>query len=94
MKQATGETKMTVIVIVLIGLVAAAGAILIPRITSNTIYTSCCNQAEGKWSNGYCTAKTPTTCEARENVWKEYNSCVIENDKHNANEKYKTVECN
>lgn len=93
MRQATGEANMTIIVIVLIGIVVAAGAILVPKMTSNTTYISCCNRAGGKWANGYCSAITPTTCGERESMWKEYDSCVIESGKHNASEKYKAVSC-
>jgi hypothetical protein len=93
MRQATGEANMTIIAIVIIGTIAAVGIILIPKLLSGTIYRSCCNQAGGIWQNSYCIAKTPTTCEARENIWKEYDSCVIDNGKHNANEKYRAVEC-
>jgi len=93
MKQATGEANLTVIVVVILGLVAAAGAIILPKILGNTIYVSCCNQSGGKWSNGYCTANTPTTCAERETMWKQYDACVIENGKHNANEKYRAASC-
>ena len=42
MKEAAGEANMTVITIVLIGVVAAVGAILIPRLLNNVQYRSCC----------------------------------------------------
>lgn len=93
MRQSAGEANITIIIIILIGLVAATGAILIPRLANRTIYISCCTEAGGKWENGYCIAITPTTCEKRENVWHEYDSCVIDNGKHNANEKYRAASC-
>ena len=85
--------NITIIVIILIGVIAAAGAILIPRLANNAMYSSCCTQAGGTWNGGYCSANTPITCDSRENVWNEYNSCVKESGKNNANEKYKTVTC-
>jgi len=54
MKEAAGEANMTVITIVLIGLVAAAGAILIPRLLTNMDNRSKCNEAGGTWTNGAC----------------------------------------
>jgi len=42
MKEAAGEANMTVITIVLIGVVAAVGAILIPRLLKTVQYKSCC----------------------------------------------------
>ena len=93
MKQAAGEANITIIAIILIGLLAALAAILIPRLASNSIYTTCCTEAGGVWSKGYCVANTPISCEERESVWKEYDKCVIESNKHNANEKYRAVEC-
>ena len=71
----------------------AVGAVLIPRLVSKVTYTSCCTQAGGKWENGYCMANTPTTCEAREAMWKEYNSCVFNNGKNDVNQKYRAADC-
>lgn len=93
MKESAGEANITVIVIVLLGIVASFGAVLIPRLTSNVMYTTCCTEAGGIWENGYCLAKTPTTCETREKLFKVYDACVMENGKHNANEKYRAVTC-
>ena len=54
MKEAAGEANMTVITIVLIGLVAAAGAILIPNLISNMKDRSCCTQSGGYVDGGNC----------------------------------------
>ena len=54
MKEAAGEANVTVITIVLIGVVAAAGAILIPRIIKNMGAKSCCTENGGTWSGAYC----------------------------------------
>ena len=54
MKEAAGEANMTVITIVLIGLVAAAGAILIPRLLKSMDKKSCCQENSGTWYNGAC----------------------------------------
>jgi len=54
MKEAAGEANMTVITIVLIGVVAAAGAILIPRITKSLNNKSCCSESGGLWYQNSC----------------------------------------
>lgn len=93
MRKALGESNITIIVLLLIGVVAVAGAILIPRMTNNTIYVSCCNEAGGNWTNGSCTVNTPEKCTEKEEIWKEYNSCVVERGKSNASNKYRTTQC-
>lgn len=55
MKEAAGEANMTVITIVLIGVVAAVGAIFIPRLLDNMKARSCCTEYGGTWGeNGRC----------------------------------------
>ena len=54
MKEASGEANMTVITIVLIGLVAGVGAILIPSMLESTNKKACCTSAGGTWNNGSC----------------------------------------
>ncbi len=56
MKEATGEANMTVITIVLIGVVAAAGALFIPRLIANMKAQSCCTENGGTFnkSTGKC----------------------------------------
>ena len=54
MKEAAGEANITVITIVLIGVVAAAGAVLIPRIITNLKTKSCCTEYGGTWSGEIC----------------------------------------
>jgi signal recognition particle receptor subunit beta len=65
MKEAAGEANMTVITIVLIGLVAAAGALFIPRLIDNMKAQSCCteqggtfNKSTGKCEGGAMAGKT------------------------------------
>ena len=58
MKEAAGEANMTVITIVLIGLVAAAGAILIPSLLNNMKYRSCCQQMGQTVEGGNCGTTT------------------------------------
>lgn len=62
MKESAGEANMTVITIVLIGLVAAAGAILIPNLLDSTKKSSCCQANGGTWRNNKCyaTCSKPT----------------------------------
>ena len=63
-KEAAGEANMTVITIVLIGVVAAVGAIIIPRLLNNMSDKSCCQELGGYVSGTTCkgigsaTAKT------------------------------------
>ncbi len=54
MKESAGEANMTVITIVLIGLVAAAGAILIPSLLHGMEDRSCCQQMGGHVENQRC----------------------------------------
>lgn len=54
MKEAAGEANITVITIVLIGLVAAAGAIFIPRTLNNMSVKSCCQEYGGTWDGKTC----------------------------------------
>lgn len=54
MKEAAGEANMTVITIVLIGLVAAAGAILIPQLLGGSAQKGCCASYGGTWEGGQC----------------------------------------
>lgn len=66
MKEAAGEANMTVITIVLIGLVAAVGAVLIPRLLNSTSNQACCTSAGGTWANGTCTGHNVAN----------YNACI------------------
>ena len=56
MKEAAGEANMTVITIVLIGVVAAVGAVFIPRLLNNLKAQSCCTEQGGTFSKakGIC----------------------------------------
>ena len=54
MKEAAGEANMTVITIVLIGLVLAAGAILIPQLLTSMAKRSACNDAGYTLSGNVC----------------------------------------
>ena len=54
MKEAAGEANMTVITIVLIGVVAAVGAILIPRLMNAASNKSCCQELGGYVSGNKC----------------------------------------
>lgn len=47
MKEATGEANMTIITVVLIGIVSAVAAILIPNIMATVKRRSCCTAAGG-----------------------------------------------
>ena len=54
MKEAAGEANMTVITIVLIGVVAGVGLLLVPNLMKNSKKKACCTDAAGIWSNGTC----------------------------------------
>jgi len=54
MKEAAGEANMTVITIVLIGVVAAVGALLIPRLMNQMSAKSCCQENGGYISGAKC----------------------------------------
>ena len=60
MKEAAGEANMTVITIVLIGLVAAAGAILVPQLLNRGNDQTDCTSKGNVWYNGAC--YTPNRC--------------------------------
>ena len=65
MKEAAGEANMTVITIILIGLIAAAGAVLIPNMLSNTNKQGDCTAQGNVWYNGKC--YTPNKCKTDTN---------------------------
>ena len=44
-----GETHMVMIVVILIGVIGAAGVIFIPRLTSNMSAQSCCSEQGGSF---------------------------------------------
>ena len=54
MKEAAGEANMTVITIVLIGVVAAVGLVLIPRLMGNLKAKTCCTDGGGYVSGNNC----------------------------------------
>ncbi len=60
MKEAAGEANMTVITIVLIGIVLAAGAILIPNMLSGSNSQADCAAKGNVWYNSKC--YTPDKC--------------------------------
>lgn len=57
MKNAAGEANITVITIVLIGVIAAIGFIVVPRIMNNIKLKQCCSEAGGVMEDGACTYK-------------------------------------
>ena len=61
MKEAAGEANMTVITIVLIGLVAAAGAILLPQLLGSTQSSADCSSKGGTWYNNACYVSSSCT---------------------------------
>ena len=54
MKEAAGEANITVITIVLIGVVAAVGLLVIPRLMESTKLKTCCTNGGGVVSGKYC----------------------------------------
>ena len=61
MKEAAGEANMTVITIVLIGVVAAVGAILVPKILEGSSKKAACAEMGGNLSGSTCTYKDFST---------------------------------
>lgn len=61
MKEAAGEANMTVITIVLIGVVAAVGAILIPRVLEGSSKKAACAEMGGNLNGTTCTYKEYST---------------------------------
>ena len=54
MKEAAGEANMTVITIVLIGVVAAVGAVLVPGIMDGVSKKSACTEVSGTLKGSTC----------------------------------------
>ena len=54
MKEAAGEANMTVITIVLIGVVAGVGALIVPKILTGIEKKSCCTENGGVWFKNAC----------------------------------------
>ena len=73
MKEAAGEANMTVITIVLIGVVAAVGLLLVPRLMNNLKKKSCCTDSAGIWENGSCTSAADVDFDQA-----GYNSCIAD----------------
>lgn len=63
MKEATGEANMTIVTVVLIGIVSAVAAILIPNIMTSVKKKSCCTAQGGEMSNGECVGSGVSTSE-------------------------------
>ena len=61
MKEAAGEANMTVITIVLIGVVAAVGAIVIPRLLASSEKKAACAAVGGNLNGTTCTYKDYST---------------------------------
>ena len=61
MKEAAGEANMTVITIVLIGVVAAVGALLVPRILNGSARKAACGEMGGNLNGSTCTYKDFST---------------------------------
>ena len=77
MKEAAGEANMTVITIVLIGVVAAAGAILLPRVMDNVAMKNACSEMGG----GQLKGKTCTYQKINPDTGKnESTNCTVSKD--------------
>ena len=62
MKEAAGEANMTVITIVLIGVVAGVGLLLVPRLMSNAKVKACCTDVGYYVSGTSCCNPNTKTC--------------------------------
>ena len=65
MKEAAGEANMTVITIVLIAIVLAAGTAIVNGLINNTSASSDCSSKGNIWYNGKC--YTPDHCHTDDN---------------------------
>lgn len=65
MKEAAGEANMTVITIVLIAIVLAAGTAIVNGLIKNTSSSSDCSSKGNIWYNGKC--YTPDKCKTDSN---------------------------
>lgn len=72
MKEAAGEANMTVITIVLIGVVAAVGAILVPKVLEGSAKKAACAEMGGNLSGTTCTYKVYTN-----NPDGETKTCIV-----------------
>ena len=68
MKEAAVVANMTAITIVLIGVVAAVGAILISRILTSLYKKSCCTESGGYWYQSACYTATSCTVNSSNKV--------------------------
>lgn len=73
MRQSMGAAHITTITIIIIGILAVTGAVLIPRLTNKINKNSCCQEAGGKWENNSC---IPIQVETYDE--EEYNNCIKE----------------
>ena len=92
MKEAAGEANLTVVAIILIAVVVAIATPLVTSLMKTAGYRSCCTDAGGVW-HGQCQAPTPISCQDRETIWHEYDSCALSNGLNHANEHYGAVGC-
>ena len=70
MKEAAGEANITVITIVLVALVMAAGAIIIPQMLSTMAHRSACTEAGGTLQGNRCmNGSTVIRCSGSGNSW-------------------------
>ncbi len=81
MKEAAGEANMTVITIVLIGVVAAVGLLLVPRLMKNIKAKACCTDGGGYMSGVYCVWGTDAS--GKPNAYQNIN-----NDKFKTGERF------
>lgn len=59
MKEATGETNMTIITVVLIGLITLIATPIIRGLISSTERRACCINNGGQWEGGKCSDGIP-----------------------------------
>ena len=56
MKESAGAANITVITVILIGVVAAVGLMIVPRLMKGGSKEACCTDAAGVWQNNSCSA--------------------------------------
>ena len=73
MKESAGAANMTVITVVLIGVVAAVGLMIVPKLMKTGKKETCCTDAAGIWSKNSCVSASGVEFDE-----KSYSKCIAD----------------
>ena len=94
MKEAAGEANMTVITIVLIGVVAAVGLALVPKLMTNIKMKTCCTNAGWYVSgNMCCNPKDPNKCKVADQTLDDGRPARVKMEENNMKLQKEFKEC-